>query len=140
MSGCVHAIRMLELTRARAGTQVLLQPAYKAKTIDKAQFKEIWRKVRYGLLLPVRYAVYIYSVYLTGRGVYVCVSLPVRYVIHPSLYDTQYIPSLYDQACLLLTVYPVQYSVSHREVVSCLAVRGQGLLRLRDGVGGQRRG
>ena len=54
MSGCVHAIRMLELTRARAGTQVLLQPAYKAKTIDKAQFKEIWRKVRYGLLLPVR--------------------------------------------------------------------------------------
>ena len=130
MSGCVHAIRMLELTRARAGTQVLLQPAY----------KEIWRKVRYGLLLPVRYAVYIYSVYLTGRGDYVCVYLPVRYVIHPSLYDTQYIPSLYDQACLLLTVYPVPYSVSHREVVSCLAVRGQGLLRLRDGVGGQRRG
>lgn len=67
MSGCVHAIRMLELTRARAGTQVLLQPAYKAKTIDKAQFKEIWRKVRYGLLLPVRYAVYIYIAYLTGR-------------------------------------------------------------------------
>jgi hypothetical protein len=67
----VHALRMLELTRARApGTQVLQQPAYKATTIEQAQFKKgdlAEGALRLAPPCKIRCIYIIHIAYLTGR-------------------------------------------------------------------------